>query len=122
MNEIEIVTKFIEKMVAHDADGAVSFMSEDVFVHNKPIAPTHSKEEWKQRMLAYDPGDGFKIDILNIAGDGKGNVLTERVDSFWRKGGWVDVPIMGAFTITDGLITSWREYFDLAMAKAVVAP
>ena len=122
MNEIEIVTQFIEKMVAHDADGAVSLMSDEVFVHNMPIEPTRSKEEWKQRMLAYDSSEGFKIEMLNIVGDGMGNVLTERVDSFRRKGAWIDIPIMGAFTIKDGLIVSWREYFDLATAKAILAP
>ena len=122
MNEIEIVTQFIEKMVAHDADGAVSLMSDEVFVHNMPIEPTRSKEEWKQRMLAYDSSEGFKIEMLNIVGDGMGNVLTERVDSFRRKGAWIDIPIMGAFTIKDGLIVSWREYFDLATAMAVLAP
>lgn len=121
MNDIDLVKQFIEKMVAHDADGAVSFMSDDVFVHNMPIEPTRSKHEWKQRMLAYDASEGFKIEMLNIASDGKGNVLTERVDSFHRNGAWIDIPIMGAFTINDGLIVSWREYFDLATAKAIVA-
>ena len=121
MNDIELVKQFIEKMVAHDADGAVAFMSEDVFVHNMPIEPTRSREEWKQRMMAYDASAGFKIEMLNIASDGKGNVLTERVDSFRRKDVWIDVPIMGAFTIKDGLIVSWREYFDLATAKAIIA-
>ena len=109
MTDIEIITQFIEKMVAHDADGSVSFMSDGVFVHNMPIEPTRSKEEWKQRMLAYDSSEGFKIEMLNIVGDGMGNVLTERVDSFRRKGVWIDIPIMGAFTIKDGLIVSWRE-------------
>ena len=121
MNDVELVSQFIEKMVAHDADGAVAFMSDDVFVHNIPIEPTRSKEEWKQRMVAYDFSEGFKIEMVNIASDGNGNVLTERVDSFMRRGAWIDIPIMGAFTIKDGLIVSWREYFDLATAKAIIA-
>ena len=114
MTEIEVVTQFIDMQVAGDAEGMTSFLSDNVFVHYKPMEPVHSKEEWKQRMMAYDASEGFKVEILNIVGDGNGNVLTERVDSFRKKGVWIDVPIMGAFTVRDGLIVNWREYYDLA--------
>ncbi|MFJ9173791.1 limonene-1,2-epoxide hydrolase family protein [Streptomyces sp. NPDC102360] len=120
MNETEIVTTFLQKMAEHDVETTVAFLSEDVFVHNMPVAPTHSREEWKQRMLAYENTEGaMKVQVLNIAGDGKGNVLTERLDSFLRNGSWIEIPIMGAFTVKNGLIVSWREYFDMGATKGL---
>ncbi|MFJ8996194.1 limonene-1,2-epoxide hydrolase family protein [Streptomyces sp. NPDC102279] len=120
MHEIEIVTTFLRKMAEHDVDATVAFLSEDVFVHNMPVAPTYSREEWKQRMLTYDnTAGGMKVQVLNIAGDGRGNVLTERADSFLRNGRWIEIPIMGAFTVKNGLIVSWREYFDMGATKGL---
>lgn len=40
--------------------------------------------------------------------------MTERMDRFRRFGQWINLPVMGAFTLKEGKIVSWREYFDLA--------
>ncbi len=42
-------------------------------------------------------------------------VMTERVDHFKTEGGTkISLPMMGVIEIHDGLITAWRDYFDLS--------
>jgi len=41
-------------------------------------------------------------------------VMNERNDRFEVNGGWIDLPVAGIFEVNDdGLITLWRDYFDL---------
>jgi limonene-1,2-epoxide hydrolase len=47
-----------------------------------------------------------------------GVVLTERTDIFRMKDGrMLRIPVMGAFEVRGGLISSWRDYFDPAVMK-----
>lgn len=40
-------------------------------------------------------------------------VMTERVDTFTHTNGrTMTVPVMGTFTVKDGFIVVWRDYFD----------
>ena len=52
-------------------------------------------------------------DIHQIAEDDRGNVFTERTDKFLINGKWVELPVCGVMTFSDGLMTHWRDYFDL---------
>lgn len=40
-------------------------------------------------------------------------VINERLDRFHIGGGWLELPVAGFFEVTDGLITLWRDYFDM---------
>ena len=39
--------------------------------------------------------------------------MTERVDRFCSPARVVELPVMGVFEVDDGLITAWRDYFDI---------
>jgi limonene-1,2-epoxide hydrolase len=41
-------------------------------------------------------------------------VLTERTDHFKMGDRWIAIRVMGTFDVQEGLITQWRDYFDLA--------
>lgn len=53
------------------------------------------------------------IEVLHIAATGN-IVLTERIDRLRAANGSLiaDLPIMGAFEVTDGKIGRWSDYFD----------
>ena len=54
------------------------------------------------------------LEVLHqIAENDHGVVLTERTDRFKVGGKWVELPVMGTFELRDGLITAWRDYFDM---------
>jgi limonene-1,2-epoxide hydrolase len=49
-------------------------------------------------------------------------VINERVDRFRLAGGWVELPVVGIFEVgDDGLITLWRDYFDMGAYQRQVA-
>lgn len=64
MKDAEIVCAFLERIAAHDCDGALEFLVDDVFIHNMPLPPTRTREEWLQGMMAF--GGDLEIDLLNI--------------------------------------------------------
>jgi limonene-1,2-epoxide hydrolase len=50
-------------------------------------------------------------------------VITERVDHFVMKhGGLGALPAVGIFTLRDGKIILWREYFDRVTLETQMAP
>jgi limonene-1,2-epoxide hydrolase len=62
--------------------------------------------------------DALEFEIHHLASDG-GTVLTERTDIFSINGKTAPLPVMGAFQVTDGKITAWRDYFDMAQVTAI---
>jgi limonene-1,2-epoxide hydrolase len=60
--------------------------------------------------------DRVEWKIVHIARSATGVVLTERRDVFVLPNGRVaDLPVMGVFEISNGLIAEWRDYFDRGM-------
>jgi limonene-1,2-epoxide hydrolase len=49
-------------------------------------------------------------------------VMNERTDRFEMHGRWVDLPVAGVFEVHDGLITLWRDYFDLPTIVNAMTP
>ncbi|MBF6217988.1 nuclear transport factor 2 family protein [Nocardia abscessus] len=41
-------------------------------------------------------------------------VMNERTDTLRSAGRETPLPVMGFFEVTDGAITTWRDYFDMA--------
>ena len=64
--------------------------------------------------------DGIDFRILHLAANGD-TVLTERVDEFRNGDRTITLPVMGTFEVRDGLITAWRDYFDMAQYMSQLA-
>jgi limonene-1,2-epoxide hydrolase len=53
------------------------------------------------------------VDIVNMLADGP-IVMTERVDHFTKDDGTrISLPLMGVIEVHEGLMSAWRDYFDL---------
>jgi limonene-1,2-epoxide hydrolase len=51
-----------------------------------------------------------------------GTVMNERTDRFIADDAQFDLPVMGVFEVNDdGLITLWRDYFDMATVNEMMA-
>lgn len=89
------------------------YFTDDAVYHNIPIAAVTGRE---QIVATIDSFAGsfeqieFRVDA--IAADGN-TVLTERVDIFRSPGVTIELPVMGVFEVRDGLISAWRDYFDM---------
>lgn len=112
-SEIRVVRDFLGALERLDIDAAVELLAPDVVYQNVPFPPARGRAavERQLRWLARY-GSGFEVSYDNVAADGP-VVLTERTDvlvfgrlkaAFW---------VCGTFEVHDGLITLWRDRFDM---------
>ena len=106
---------FVEDWPSGRADRVASFFSDDAVYHNIPLAPVAGRggiEAAVAQMMAL--GGRVAVEVVHVVSQGT-LVMVERVDHFVPDGGAaVSLPIAGVFEVRDGLITAWRDYFDLA--------
>ena len=109
-----LVRDFCDAFVAHDAEALRPFLADDVTYHNIPMDPIDGVDA----TIAFLAGflgmcDKLEFELRHVVARGD-VVLTERVDTFTIGQVVAPVPVMGTFEITDGKISAWRDYFDLA--------
>jgi limonene-1,2-epoxide hydrolase len=109
----EFVDAFVAAWPAGDADRLASFFSADAVYCNGPLEPVQSREAIRASLAGFMAmGGEVDVDIIHMVADGA-FVLTERVDYFRSDWKTLSLPVMGTFEVRDGLITAWRDYFDL---------
>ena len=120
MTNTEIVLGFIDAWNRMDWQAVGDALHEEVVYHNIPM----EKIEGKTAAMGFIQGmqpESVNWETLSIAENGA-KVLTERVDNFVMPGGKeLSLPVMGTFEITDGKISAWRDYFDLATFTSQMA-
>jgi limonene-1,2-epoxide hydrolase len=119
---LDIVTRFCAAWSRLDLDEIMGFLSDDAVYHNIPIAPVTGREAIRATITGFTAGvERVEFEIRNAAVDGN-VVLNERVDRFFTPDRVIDLPVMGTFEVADGLITAWRDYFDLNQFMSQLAP
>lgn len=110
---VELVKGFCESWKSLDVTYMLGFLAEDCFFDDTPISPIKGlpaiREAFTAFMAKFDAAD---VILSAIAEAPDGRVLTARIDRFRRRGEWVDLPVMGIFTLVDGKITKWRDFSD----------
>ena len=121
MTPTEVVRSFVAAWNANDLDRVVAHLHPDVLYHNVPMAPLHGRAAVDAYLRSKGGFDWVDWKLLAIAETGD-TVLTERVDDFGLGGRSISLPIMGSFVVDGGSIRVWRDYFDLGMYRAQLAP
>jgi limonene-1,2-epoxide hydrolase len=115
----QVVRDFCAAVSTRDPATLRGFFAEDVVYHNIPMDPA---EGIAATMVVIDMFLGMcealEFEVHHLASDGS-TVLTERTDRFVIKGQTAALPVMGAFHVSDGKITAWRDYFDMAQVTAM---
>lgn len=115
MTPSETVTAFITAIERLDIDAAVALLADDVSYENVPMKPIGGREGVRAALASF-LGAASKVEWPVSSQFEAGNrVANERVDRFKIGEGWLEMPVAGFFDVNnDGLITLWRDYFDLA--------
>lgn len=116
LNRKAVVMKLVEAQGRVDLEGVMALFAENARFDNIPMAPIHGKAGIRLLFEAFfSTIEPRAWDVFNVAETEHGTVLTERSDNFqFVDGREVRLPVMGAFEVNDeGLITYWRDYFDL---------
>ena len=108
--------------------GPVREQNEDAVYHNIPMEPVTGRDAIREFIAGFTAAFGgidFRVHRQVTDGgqspnaeESSGVVMNERIDVFTLNGVVVELPVVGVFEITDGKITTWRDYFDMAPIQA----
>lgn len=109
-----VVREFIDAWSRRDRAALRAALHPDATCEGISLPPAAVGRE--QSLEIFEPflvAEELDWQILNIASSG-GSVFTERLDRFRFAGmDWTTVRACGYFEVgEDGLITTWRDYFD----------
>ncbi len=117
----QIVRDFIAAVESKDIEAAVALLAEDVSYENMPMDPIVGREAVAATLAMFlEPASEVDWPVLRQMVSGN-CVMNERLDRFKIGEGWLELPVAGAFEIEDGVITLWRDYFDMASYQRQMA-
>jgi limonene-1,2-epoxide hydrolase len=109
----ELIEDFCKAWSRLDPVELAAYFSPDGIYHNMPAGPIQGREEIEKFIRGFAGGwTQTDWEILNLAETGD-VVIAERIDRTQAGDKSVDLPCTGVFTIRDGKIASWRDYFDI---------
>ncbi len=114
VSALETVRAFLNALTAFDYDAAMTLVAEDCEYENMPIGKVTGPAGVRGVLEPFfSPTLENEFRVLRELTNGK-TVFTERLDCHRLETGWVELPITGVWEVENGLITTWREYFDAA--------
>ena len=115
MTNTERVKAFIAAWEARDLDRIMAALAPDAVYHNIPMPVLKGHAAIREALAPFLAGSSrVEWTVHAIAENAAGAVLTERTDVFVMGPKKISMPVMGIFEFKDGLISAWRDYFDLA--------
>jgi limonene-1,2-epoxide hydrolase len=109
----ELIEDFCKAWSRLDPAELATYFTEDGIYHNMPAGPVQGRSEVEKFIGGFASAwTKTEWEILNIAETGD-VVIAERIDRTEAGAKSVDLPCTGVFTIRDGKIASWRDYFDI---------
>jgi limonene-1,2-epoxide hydrolase len=111
---IDVVKAFNTAMAIKDYDTALKYVSADCEYTNIPMSSVRGPEGIRSVLEPFfAPTLENELNIIREAAVGP-LVFLERLDRHRLATGWVELPVTGVYEVHDGLITVYRDYFDLA--------
>jgi limonene-1,2-epoxide hydrolase len=122
---LRTVLEFFRAFEGNDVEEAVKFVADDLEYVNVPFgfeAGTVHGPDGMRSVLVPAFADVIRNEFIvrttAINGD---TVMVERLDRHQLAKGWVELPVAGIFTVKDGKITHWRDYFDMNVFASQMA-
>jgi limonene-1,2-epoxide hydrolase len=117
-----IVERFIDTFVdawpRADATRVAAFFADEAIYHNVPMEPAVGRGAIEATFAQFMAmGGSVSVELLHMLSNDT-VVMTERIDHFVSDDRTISLPMMGICEIHDGLITAWRDYFDLNQLTA----
>ena len=118
---VDFIATFIEAWPSGDAIRLGPFFAEDAVYHNVPLEPVRGRAAIQATFDEFmSMGGHVGVDISHMVAEGS-IVMTERVDHFIRGDTKISLPMMGVIEVRDGVISAWRDYFDLTQFASQMA-
>jgi limonene-1,2-epoxide hydrolase len=122
LSPTETVDAFLDAFIAMDFDTALTFIADDCEYTNIPMGTVRGHAGVREVLGPFfAPIHENEFLILRQAAAGP-VVFLERLDRHRLDHGWRELPVNSVFEVHDGLITVWRDYFDLLTAGKIHDP
>jgi limonene-1,2-epoxide hydrolase len=110
----DFIAAFIEAWPSADTTALGSFFSEDALYQNGPLEPVRGRAAIEATFAQFmKVGGQVDVEVIHMMAEGL-IVMTERIDHLTRTDGTTaSLPLMGVIEVRDGLVATWRDYFDL---------
>ena len=112
-----LVRSFIAAWEHRDTEFILACLTDNAVYHSMPLSPIEGRgavAAWVRGFAGKPPG---RLTIRHQVAT-RDVVMNERTDVITINGRTVMLAICAVFEMQDGLIATWREYFDLAPARA----
>lgn len=108
-----VVSAFIDAIERRDLDAAMALVHPECEYDNVPIGPVHGHAAILGILGPIAArSDEIRWPVARWASNGT-VVFNERLDRFRSGERWIEIAVAGVWEVHDGLITLWRDYFDL---------
>lgn len=112
----EIIDGFMKAWGRLDLDAVMDHFTDDAAYANIPMGPPN---KGKPAIRAFIEGFLSSTTEINFivhhqVEGANGIVMNERTDVLVMSGNRVELPVMGVFEFSNGKISAWRDYFDMA--------
>jgi limonene-1,2-epoxide hydrolase len=112
-----LVRDFMAAWERRDTAFILDCFTDGAVYHSVPLTPIVGKVAIEAWVRGFENVPAGRIEVRNQVASGA-VVMNERTDFITLNGKQVTLPICGVFEMDGGRIRAWREYFDLAPAKA----
>ena len=115
MSDTDVVHRMIAAWGRLDSAGILACMAPDAVYHNIPMPELVGQEAIRGFLDSFlAQATACEFHVHNEAVSETGVVFNERTDVFkMANGKEISLPVAGVFEVRDGLISKWRDYFDL---------
>ena len=107
-----VAQAILEAWDIRDFDAVLSLFAEDGVLHSMMIEPIVGRASIAARLSRLGAAKHKTRLRIRHIGVVDGLVFVERIDEITLNGRQSDVPVVGVFEIDNGLVKSWREYYD----------
>lgn len=116
-----VVEEFLHALETLDMARAEALLDDNVLYQNVPLPADHGKAATINTLKNFMRiATGFEVRMHSIA-ERDGNVLTERTDILSGPGVHLEFWVCGTFTVKNGKITQWKDYFDVLTVMGQLA-
>ncbi len=119
---LDVVHRFISAIEAKDMDGAVALLADTCEYDNVPMGKVVGPDAVRATLGPFVAQCTTVEWVVWRESATNVTVFNERLDRFHMPHGWVEIPVIGVWEVVDGLITLWRDYFDLATFRSQMVP
>jgi len=109
----ELVSAMLTAWERRDTDFIIGHFADDAVYHAMPLSPIVGKAALAHWVRTFEDVPPGRLEVRHQTARGD-VVMNERIDRITVEGVEVTLPICAVFEVENGLVTAWREYFDLA--------